>query len=91
MIKLKDMLKEGYVWDRKFGEPLPKLKLPIESVNEEVDETALPMVQVLNVLSADIRRADYKKQLEWGAKNSSKVKEIIKAANMLSKIVKKLK
>jgi len=49
------------------------------------------MVQALNVLDADIRRADYKKQLEWGAKNSNKVKEIIKAANMLSKIIKKLK
>jgi hypothetical protein len=91
MIKLKDMLKEGYVWDRKFGEPLPKLKLPIESVNEEVDETALPMVQVLNTLSADIRRADYNKELEWGAKNPKKVKEIIKAVNMISKIVRKLK
>ena len=60
-------------------------------LNEAVDETALPMVQALNVLDADIRRADYKKQLEWGAKNSNKVKEIIKAANMLSKIIKKLK
>tara|TARA_B100001059_G_scaffold154370_1_gene154044 strand:- start:356 stop:724 length:369 start_codon:yes stop_codon:yes gene_type:complete len=26
MIKLKDMLKEGLAWDRKFGEPLPTLK-----------------------------------------------------------------
>jgi|TARA_B110000263_G_C15257607_1_gene487234 hypothetical protein len=57
----------------------------------EGDETALPMVQALNTLDADIRRADYNKQLEWGAKNSNKVKEIIKAANMLSKIMKKLK
>ena len=91
MIKLKNVLKEGYVWDRKFGESLPKIQIPTESVNEEVDETALPMVQALNVLDADIRRADYNKQLEWGAKNSNKVKEIIKAANMLSKIIKKLK
>ena len=33
-------------------------------LNEEVDETALPMVQVLNTLSADIRRANYNKELE---------------------------
>ena len=26
MIKLKDMLKEGLAWDRKFGEPLPTLE-----------------------------------------------------------------
>ena len=25
MIKLKDILKESYVWERKFGEPLPTL------------------------------------------------------------------
>ena len=37
MIKLKNMLKEGYVWDRKFGESLPKIQIPTESVNEEVD------------------------------------------------------
>jgi hypothetical protein len=91
MIKLKNVLKEGYVWDRKFGESLPKIQIPTESVNEEVDETALPMVQALNVLDADIRRADYNKQLEWGAKNPKKVKEIVKAVSMLSKIVRKLK
>ena len=26
MIKLKSLLKEGALWDRKFGEPLPTLK-----------------------------------------------------------------
>ena len=60
-------------------------------LNEAVDETALPMVQALNTLDADIRRADYNKQLEWGAKNPKKVKEIVKAVSMLSKIVRKLK
>ena len=25
MIKLKSLLKESYVWERKFGEPLPTL------------------------------------------------------------------
>jgi hypothetical protein len=84
MIKLKDLYPNQVSFNKKkyFGE---------DTVNEEVDETALPMVQALNVLDADIRRADYKKQLEWGAKNSNKVKEIIKAANMLSRIIKKLK
>ena len=90
VIKLKDILEGtcGYGLDGELGdEPAGPHLLN----KEAVDETALPMVQVLNVLSADNRRADYKKQWEWGAKNSSKVKEIIKAANMLSKIVKKLK
>jgi len=91
MIKLKNVLKEGYVWDRKFGESLPKIQIPTESVNEEVDETALPMVQALNTLDADIRRADYNKQLEWGAKNPMKVKAIIKASQMITSIMRKLK
>ena len=38
-------------------------------LKEEEDETALPMVQALNILDADIRRANYKKQLEYGKKN----------------------
>ena len=84
MIKLKDLYPNQVSFNKKkyFGE---------DTVNEEVDETALPMVQVLNTLSADIRRANYNKELEWGAKNPKKVKEIIKAVNMISKIVKKLK
>ena len=51
MIKLKDMLKEGYVWDRKFGEPLPKLKLPIESVNEEETINEAPEQQMASQLN----------------------------------------
>ena len=39
----------------------------------------------------DIRRANYKKQLEYGKKNPKKMADIIKAATMLSKIVKRLK
>ena len=35
MIKLKNILKEGYVWDRKFGESLPKIQIPTEPINEE--------------------------------------------------------
>ena len=60
-------------------------------LKEEEDETALPMIQALNVLSADIRRANYKKQLEYFKKNSKEMADIIKAATMLSKIVKRLK
>ena len=60
-------------------------------LKEEEDETALPMIQALNVLSADIRRANYKKQLEYGKKNSKEMADIIKAATMLFKIVKRLK
>ena len=60
-------------------------------LKEEEDETALPMIQALNILDADIRRANYKKQLEYGKKNPKKMADIIKAATMLSKIVKRLK
>ena len=60
-------------------------------LSEAVDETALPMVQALNTLDADIRRADYNKQLEWGAKNPMKVKAIIKASQMITSIMRKLK
>ena len=63
MIKLIDILEGtcGYGLDGELGdEPAGPHLLN----KEAVDETALPMVQVLNVLSADIRRADYKKQLD---------------------------
>ena len=33
MIKLKKILKEGYVWDRKFGEPLPTLNSILDKAN----------------------------------------------------------
>mgnify|MGYP006125347475 CR=1 FL=1 len=84
MIKLKDLYPNQVSFNKKkyFGE---------DTVNEEVDETALPMVQALNVLDADIRRADYNKQLEWGAKNPMKVKAIIKASQMITSIMRKLK
>ena len=35
MIKLKKILKEGYVWDRKFGEPLPTLNSILKKANED--------------------------------------------------------
>ena len=35
MIKLKKILKEGYVWDRKFGEPLPTLNSILDKANED--------------------------------------------------------
>ena len=68
-----------------------KQSKPLSPLKEEEDETALPMIQALNILDADIRRANYKKQLEYGKKNPKKMADIIKAATMLSKIVKRLK
>ena len=44
MIKLKKILKEGYVWDRKFGEPLPTLEDVVKKHNvkeETIDENAV--------------------------------------------------
>ena len=38
MIKLKKLLSEAYVWDRKFGEPLPTLKDVMKKVQEGPDE-----------------------------------------------------
>ena len=35
MKKLKDLLKESYVWERKFGEPLPTLDSVQKKKNEE--------------------------------------------------------
>ena len=37
MKKLKDLLKESYVWERKFGEPLPTL----DSVQKKKNEVKL--------------------------------------------------
>ena len=38
MIKLKKLVQEAFVWDRKFGEPLPTLKTIMDKVEEGPDE-----------------------------------------------------
>tara|TARA_R100001377_G_scaffold38832_1_gene21655 strand:+ start:356 stop:658 length:303 start_codon:yes stop_codon:yes gene_type:complete len=38
MIKLKKLINESNVWDRKFGEPLPTLKNVVEKHQETVNE-----------------------------------------------------
>jgi hypothetical protein len=42
MIKLKKLIKESNVWDRKFGEPLPTLKNVVEKHEESVKEDLDP-------------------------------------------------
>ena len=90
MIKLKDMLKEGYVWDRKFGEPLPKLKLPIESVNEEETvKEAAPKMRAKpgqKELKAIKNKLEALKDIDISTRHYSKLVSALKSAqNAISK------
>ena len=55
MIKLKKLLSEAYVWDRKFGEPLPTLKDVMEKVQEGPDEQRPADKEVQRLVKAEAK------------------------------------
>ena len=64
MIKLKKILKEGYVWDRKFGEPLPTLEDVVKKHNvKEETKTNLPARAAM--MFKDPRKHFIKYACEW--------------------------
>ena len=63
MIKLKDIINEAYVWERKFGEPLPKLtftKEPIITEDTKDIVQAKKLAQKLGKIEARLRETMYK-------------------------------
>ena len=55
MIKLKKLLSEAYVWDRKFGEPLPTLKDVMKKVQEWPDEQIPADKEVQRLVKAEAK------------------------------------
>ena len=55
MIKLKKLLSEAYVWDRKFGEPLPTLKDVMKKVQEGPDEQRPADKEVQRLVKAEAK------------------------------------
>ena len=67
MIKLKDIIKESYAWERKFGESLPTIEDTIrrhssKSVNEDARDIvqAKKLVQRLQTIEGKFRNTMYK-------------------------------
>ena len=58
MIKLKKLLSEAYVWDRKFGEPLPTLKDVMKKVQEGPDEQRPADKEVQRLVKAEAKLRD---------------------------------
>ena len=55
MIKLKKLMSEAYVWDRKFGEPLPTLKDVMKKVQEGPDEQRPADKEVQRLVKAEAK------------------------------------
>ena len=55
MIKLKKLMSEAYVWDRKFGEPLPTLKDVMKKVQEGPDEQRPADQEVQRIVKAEAK------------------------------------
>ena len=64
MIKLKKLLSEAYVWDRKFGEPLPTLKDVMKKVQEGPDEQRPADKEVQRLVKAEAKLRERMLKLE---------------------------
>ena len=64
MIKLKKILSEAYVWDRKFGEPLPTLKTIMDKVEEGPDEQRPADKEVQRLIKAEAKLRERMIKLE---------------------------
>ena len=75
MIKLKNILSEAYVWDRKFGEPLPTLTSIIEKSKDcDCGGTCCGVKEaVVTEGPDDVRKA--KKQLQMLIKEEAKLRD----------------
>ena len=64
MIKLKNLISESYVWDRKFGEPLPTLKTIMDKVEEGPDEQRPADKEVQRLIKAEAKLRERMIKLE---------------------------
>ena len=84
MIKLKDLLKESYAWERKFGEKLPTLA----NVQKKYNETKLNegKESIFDVAA----RVMKDKQMYIYKSSRGKVKVDMQTANLLTQVFKKV-
>ena len=64
MIKLKKILSEAYVWDRKFGKPLPTLQDVMNKVQEGPDEQRPADLEVQRLVKAEAKLRERMLKLE---------------------------
>ena len=64
MIKLKKLMSEAYVWDRKFGEPLPTLKTIMDKVEEGPEEQRPADKEVQRIVKAEAKLRERMLKLE---------------------------
>ena len=64
MIKLKKLVQEAFVWDRKFGEPLPTLKTIMDKLEEGPDEQRPADKEVQRLIKAEAKLRERMLKLE---------------------------
>ena len=64
MIRLKKLIKESNVWDRKFGEPLPTLKDMMAKVEEGPEEQRPADQEVQRIVKAEAKLRERMLKLE---------------------------
>ena len=87
MIKLKKLLSEAYVWDRKFGEPLPTLKDVMKKVQEGPDEQRPADKEVQRLVKAEAKLRERMLKLDQIFLRDARP-ENVKLAKDLKKIYK---
>jgi hypothetical protein len=87
MIKLKKLMSEAYVWDRKFGEPLPTLKDVMEKVQEGPDEQRPADKEVQRLVKAEAKLRERMLKLDQIFLRDARP-ENVKLAKDLKKIYK---
>ena len=87
MIKLKKLMSEAYVWDRKFGEPLPTLKDVMKKVQEGPDEQRPADKEVQRLVKAEAKLRERMLKLDQIFLRDARP-ENVKLAKDLKKIYK---
>ena len=64
MIKLKEIMSEAFVWDRKFGQPLPTLKDMMGKVEEGPEEQRPADKEVQRLIKAEAKLRERMIKLE---------------------------
>ena len=87
MIKLKKLVQEAFVWDRKFGEPLPTLKTIMDKVEEGPDEQRPADKEVQRLIKAEAKLRERMIKLEQSFLRDARP-ENVKLSKDLQKIYK---
>ena len=85
MKKLKELLKETFVWERQFGEKLPTLADVQEKYEKKQmkewapthDDVGGILADVLNELEDKLKKLNKDKAVKWGKKYNKSAKSVI--------------